>query len=519
MQPRVAGQCELGGRAREPSSDPLLIGVLHGDPQLGGGLGFGLGVDLVGPDQLCVEHAELTAPAECLLERPDGQRRFLFDLEPGQDEGHRVAPPAEQVDRDLQVARCGPARRPRDAHPVLGNFFEVDRVEAGDDVGVRVLGPGDLVEQLRGHRADRDRSAGARMLGDHRRTVCRDLGDGETGVFEIGNLGEEGVIATGRLCAALDHVTGDDRAGQPVPVARLPPVVPGRRPDDERRVGHPRADHHVGPAAEGLDDRPAAEIRVGRHHLTGGGGQRLAGVEMVEMLTGLSQLADAGEEVVAFDVGDRHRDTQPVRQLTDLVGEAARVETARVGHHLDPAVDAGAEHLFHLGEERACPPCRRVALAPLPKDEHGELGQPVTGQDVDRSVFHHLPRRGQAVAEESRAIGDPQRLAHRPSPPSPPPWSAASTIARTRPVSTWSPSATSTDTTVPAAAAWTACSIFIASRTTRTWPASTTSPGATATRTTPPGIGARAEPAAACSAPAGSRSCSTRVELPSGPST
>ena len=59
--------------------------------------------------------------------------------------------------------------------------------------------------------------------------------------------------------------------------------------------------------------------------------------------------------------------------------------------------------------------------APLPQDEHGELGQPVTGQDVDRSVFHHLARRGQAVTEESRAIGDPQRLAHRPSPPSPPP--------------------------------------------------------------------------------------------------
>ena len=75
MQPGVAGQRQLGRRAREPSPDPLVVDVLDGDPQLGGGLGFGRGVDLVGADELRVELAELPAPAERLLERPDGERR------------------------------------------------------------------------------------------------------------------------------------------------------------------------------------------------------------------------------------------------------------------------------------------------------------------------------------------------------------------------------------------------------------------------------------------------------------
>ena len=48
-----------------------------------------------------------------------------------------------------------------------------------------------------------------------------------------------------------------------------------------------------------------------------------------------------------------------------------------------------------------------------------------------------------------------------------------STTARRRPVSTWSPSATSTSITVPAVVACTACSIFMASSTTRTCPAAT----------------------------------------------
>ncbi len=218
MEPRVAGQCELGRRAREATPDPLAVGVLHRDPQLGGRLRLGRGVRLVGADELRVERAELTTASEGLLQRADGERRLLLDVEPGQHEGHRVAPAAEQVDRDLQVGRRRPSRGPRDAHPVGAGLLEVQGVETGDDVGVRIVVPCDLVEELGGHRADRHLAAGARVLGDHRRTVRGHLGDREAGVLEVGHLGEEGVVAAGRLGPALDDVAGDDRAGQGVPV-------------------------------------------------------------------------------------------------------------------------------------------------------------------------------------------------------------------------------------------------------------------------------------------------------------
>ena len=103
---------------------------------------------------------------------------------------------------------------------------------------------------------------------------------------------------------------------------------------------------------------------------------------------------------------------EPVGQGPHLVGQAGRVEASGVGDHLDAAVDAGAEHLFHLGEEGVGPALRVVALAALPQDEHGELGQPVPGEHVDGAALDHLPGRREPVAVEARAVGDAQRLGH-----------------------------------------------------------------------------------------------------------
>ena len=67
------------------------------------------------------------------------------------------------------------------------------------------------------------------------------------------------------------------------------------------------------------------------------------------------------------------------------------------------------EHLLHLGQEGVGPAPGRVALAALPQDEHGQLGQPVAGEDVDGPALDHLAGGRQAVTVEARAVGDPQR--------------------------------------------------------------------------------------------------------------
>ena len=52
------------------------------------------------------------------------------------------------------------------------------------------------------------------VLGDHRRAVVTYLGERESGwLGQIRDLPEEAVVATCRLCAALDDVPGDHGAG------------------------------------------------------------------------------------------------------------------------------------------------------------------------------------------------------------------------------------------------------------------------------------------------------------------
>ena len=120
-------------------------------------------------------------------------------------------------------------------------------------------------------------------------------------------------------------------------------------------VGHPGAHHHVGAATKCLDDGPGSEVSVGRHHGAGGLIERHSGVQVGEWMTPGTQFVNSGQQVVTFDVGHRHRQSEAVGQHVELVGQTGRVESAGVGDHLDTPVDAGAEHLLHLGEEGVGP--------------------------------------------------------------------------------------------------------------------------------------------------------------------
>ena len=142
---------------------------------------------------------------------------------PGEADAHVVAEAAGPVDADLEGRRRRLALDAVHAHPVGSHLLELDRVEARRHVRAEVLGPADLVEQLRRDGADGDLAAGSVVLADHRRAVRRDLGPREADPLHAGDLGEEGVVAAGGLGAALDHVARRHRAGQGVPVVRLQP--------------------------------------------------------------------------------------------------------------------------------------------------------------------------------------------------------------------------------------------------------------------------------------------------------
>jgi hypothetical protein len=205
-------------------------------------------------------------------------------------------------------------------------------------------------------------------------------------------------------------VAGHHRPSQPVPVVGGPAEAPGGRPDDQGGVGHPAADDHVGTGLQRGHDPPRAQVGVGCHRRHPGRDQRLPGVDVGQELPGRLQLAEAVEQVVALDVGDAHRQPEPPGQGPQLGGQPGRVEPAGVGHHLDPVVHDQAEALLHLVEEAGRVPLGRVAAARPPKDQHGQLGQVVAGEHVDRAALQQLPRRAPAVAVEPGAVGDAERV-------------------------------------------------------------------------------------------------------------
>ena len=293
------------------------------------------------------------------------------------------------------------------SHAVRPVVAERDGVEAGHDVGVEVALAADLVEELRGDGAAIDPATRARVLGDDGRAVGRDLRDREAGVAQVGDLGEEGVVAAGGLRAALDHVPGHAGAGQSVPVVSGPAVhVQAAGADHDRGIGHPAGDHDVDSGAERLDDAPAAEVGVGGDRGGATVSERFAGVEVGQRVSGGDELVEPAQQVVAGDHADAGGQAEPVRHLRHRLGAAGRVEPAGVGDDLDAAFEAGAHDLLHLGHERA----GVAASGPLGlragEDEHRELGQPVAREEVDRAALDHLPCGRHAVPVEAGAVGD-----------------------------------------------------------------------------------------------------------------
>ncbi|SHR25735.1 Uncharacterised protein [Mycobacteroides abscessus subsp. abscessus] len=112
-------------------------------------------------------------------------------------------------------------------------------------------------------------------------------------------------------------------------------------------------------------------------------------------------------------MSDARGEAETGGQLAQRGGQAGGIQPARVRDDLDAMIETGAQHLFHLGEESPRVPAGRVFGLGLGQDEHGQLGQIVTAQDVDRSALDHLAGCGDAVAVKAGAVADADRDAHR----------------------------------------------------------------------------------------------------------
>ncbi len=248
------------------------------------------------------------------------------------------------------------------------------------------------------------------MLADHAGSVGSDLRKGKADVLDAGHFLEEGVVAPRDLAAALDQVARDDGAGEGVPVAALPAVVPGGGAADDRRIRRAAGHDDVGTALEGVDDAEATEIGVGRE-VAARILDRVSGLEMAE-LAARDEVREAWHQIVAAHERDLRREAEARRDLVELAGAALGIETPGIRDDLDAPLEAGPHDLLELGHEGP----RITPVRPLRprsgEDQHRQLGEPVARQHVDRAALDHLAHAGRAVPEIARAVRDPDRLGH-----------------------------------------------------------------------------------------------------------
>lgn len=210
-----------------------------------------------------------------------------------------------------------------------------------------------------------------------------DLGERKAGAAELFGrvLGEEGVVAAGRLGPALQHMPGDHGPREPVVVVGPPPEVSDGRPGDQGGIGDPPGDHDIGPRIKTSGDPEATEIGV-----------RGKGVRIPP------------GEIVPLDMRDPYGYPEPVGQLPYGVGESSGIQSPGVGDDPHPALLGEPETLLQLLEEGTGVPGAGV-LQPVPsQDEHGQLGEVVTGEEVQLTAGEHLAEGVEAVAVEAGGV-------------------------------------------------------------------------------------------------------------------
>ena len=397
----VGRQRQLDAGGGERAADELVARVGDGaaQPRRGGLLGGSVGV--VGAGEVPVDGRgtarEAVEGGLDLRTHPVGLGR---DVEAGEHELHAVAEAPDVVDRHLQLRRRRLALHAGDAYAVLAVLGELDAVEEHGGVGAEVPLGLDLVDELRGDGVEGDGSAGAGVLGDDRRSVGVQLGDGEPERLRPllrGQRPEAREVAAGGVGAALDDVPGDHRAGDLVvgrPVG-LPAVRGHARADHEAGIGDAAGDDHVGALPQGRRDAGASQVGVG-------------GERSVE-----AEIGGARAQVVAGDVRDEGVEAEPPGDLDDLLGEAGGVEPAGVDDEAHLLLQQQAEAVLGLAEEGAGVAERGILHLVAPEDEHGQLGEVVAGEHVEGAALEHLAHRGEAVAVEAGAVADEEGLRHR----------------------------------------------------------------------------------------------------------
>ena len=147
------------------------------------------------------------------------------------------------------------------------------------------------------------------MLRQNEGAVRLDFDDRETLVAESRNPLPVGEIPPGGLNAALDQVPGHNPARDPVPVVGIPAEGVPNGGERDSGIRDAPGDDHIRPVRERPDNRLGAEVGVRRQNIGATGGERVAGLQVVEADAVSCQVVEPAHQVIPVDHRDRQLDS------------------------------------------------------------------------------------------------------------------------------------------------------------------------------------------------------------------
>ncbi len=196
-------------------------------------------------------------------------------------------------------------------------------------------------------------------------------------------------------------------------VGGRPAEVRDRGADHHRGVGDATGDDDVGARVQCRRDAEPTQVGVGREGSLGD-----AELLAIERMSSPSTWATAGSS------------PSPFATSRSRAASAAGLRPPALLTIFTPRSRARPRRVLDLRHERSCVAEVGVLHRVLAEDQHGQLGQVVAGEDVERSTvraaLEHLAHRREAVAVEAGAVADQQRglarlgiAASRPGPDGP----------------------------------------------------------------------------------------------------
>jgi hypothetical protein len=257
---------------------------------------------------------------------------------------------------------------------------------------------------------------GAGVLGDHEGAVRLRLDDRVPHVEHRRHALPVGEVAARRLGAALEDVSGGDAGREPVPIVPGPAELVRERGQDERGVGGTAGHDDARPAAQRFGDRTSAQVGIGGDDAPADLRERARTVHVVETGTVGLERVEPRQQVVAAHHADRQRHARLLAQGVDGLRTPGGIDAPGIHDHGGAALEHGRQGTLELLDEVVRKARARIARTLALQDHHGDLGEEIHGDVVDRSTAELTEQRLRIVSPVPAGVGDAHGRLHPLSP-------------------------------------------------------------------------------------------------------